>query len=45
MALLPNTKFLMNKQTKTPKMGPKNVEGVGWYCYSIPVFYKIKHKI
>ena len=33
MVLHPNNSFLTSKQNKTPKIDPKNVEAVGWYCY------------
>ena len=40
MVLLPNINFIISKQTKTLKVGPKNVEAGGWYCYSIPAFFR-----
>ena len=40
MILLSNTYFLTSKQNNTTNIDPKNVEAVGWYCYSILVFYK-----
>ena len=40
MILLSNTYFLTSKQNNTTNIDPKIVEAVGWYCYSILVFYK-----
>ena len=40
VVLLSNTYFLTCKQNNAPKVYPKNVEAVGWSCYSILVFYK-----
>ena len=34
--------FLIINQNKTPNIDSKNVEPVGWYCYSIPAFYTDK---
>ena len=39
MVEFPNINLVISKQNKAPKIDLKNVKAVGWYCYSIPVFY------
>ena len=42
MVLILNINLLISKQNKTTKIDSQNVKAVGWYCYSIPVFYTNK---